>query len=144
MNNLLRQAVFTNSQHLPKSFATESQVSEKFKPLYQALKTHLLEQIVVQADETPLNVLKEGKQCYMWLYSSGAGSPEATLPGMKNIVFLHNQCYRSGASSVPQTDQKNKGGIPEQSSHRFRDSPDGHPFRFNPDTISDINQPFFH
>ncbi len=40
------------------------QVSEKFKPLYQALKTHLLEQIVVQADETPLNVLKEDKQCY--------------------------------------------------------------------------------
>ncbi|MBF4236864.1 IS66 family transposase, partial [Vibrio anguillarum] len=32
------------------------QVSEKFKPLYQALKTHLLEQVVVQADETPLNV----------------------------------------------------------------------------------------
>jgi hypothetical protein len=26
------------------------QVSEKFKPLYQALKKHLLEQIVVQAD----------------------------------------------------------------------------------------------
>ncbi|MDF9401888.1 transposase, partial [Vibrio sp. 1180_3] len=41
------------------------QVSEKFKPLYQALKTHLLEQVVVQADETPLNVLKEDKQCYM-------------------------------------------------------------------------------
>lgn len=41
------------------------QVSEKFKPLYQALKTHLLEQIVVQANETPLNVLEEDKQCYM-------------------------------------------------------------------------------
>lgn len=37
------------------------QVSEKFKPLYNALKTHLLEQVVVQADETPLNVLKENK-----------------------------------------------------------------------------------
>ncbi|WP_234913535.1 IS66 family transposase, partial [Vibrio anguillarum] len=56
------------------------QVSEKFKPLYQALKTHLLEQVVVQADETPLNVLKEDKQCYMWLYCSGADSPEAKLP----------------------------------------------------------------
>ncbi|WP_238336804.1 IS66 family transposase, partial [Vibrio sp. S12_S33] len=44
----------------------------KRQPLYQALKTHLLEQVVVQADETPLNVLKEDKQCYMWLYCSGA------------------------------------------------------------------------
>ncbi len=43
------------------------EVSEKFRPLYQALKTHLLGQVVVQADETPLNVLKEEKQCYMWL-----------------------------------------------------------------------------
>jgi transposase len=27
-----------------------------------------LTQVVVQADETPLNVLKEEKQYYMWLY----------------------------------------------------------------------------
>ncbi len=30
------------------------QVSEKFKPLYQALKAHLLEQVAVHADETPM------------------------------------------------------------------------------------------
>ncbi len=76
------------------------QVSEKFKPLYQALKTHLLEQIVVQADETLLNVLKEDKQCYMWLYCSGADSPEATLPGMKNIVLLDYQNSRARACPV--------------------------------------------
>lgn len=76
------------------------QVSEKFKPLYQALKTHLLEQIVVQADETPLNVLKEDKQCYMWLYCSGTDSPEATLPGMKNIVLLDYQNSRARACPV--------------------------------------------
>ncbi len=35
------------------------QVSEKLKPLYAALKEHLLQQVVVQADETPLNTLKE-------------------------------------------------------------------------------------
>ena len=50
------------------------QVSEKFAPLYAALKTHLLEQVVVHADKTPLNVLKEDKQYYMWLYYSGACS----------------------------------------------------------------------
>lgn len=44
------------------------QVSEKFKPLYEALKTHRLDQVVVQADESQLNVLKEEKLCYMWLY----------------------------------------------------------------------------
>jgi len=73
------------------------QVSEKFKPLYEALKVHLLEQVVVQADETPLNVLKEDKQCYMWLYCSGADSPEATLPDMKNIVLFDYQNSRARA-----------------------------------------------
>lgn len=76
------------------------QVSEKFKPLYQALKTHLLEQVVVQADETPLNVLKEDKQCYMWLYCSGADSPGATLAGMKNIVLFDYQNSRARACPV--------------------------------------------
>ncbi|MFW1420176.1 IS66 family transposase, partial [Vibrio parahaemolyticus] len=76
------------------------QVSEKFKPLYQALKKHLLEQVVVQADETPLNVLKEDKQCYMWLYCSGADSPEGTLPGMKNIVLFDYQNSRARACPV--------------------------------------------
>jgi hypothetical protein len=46
-------------------------VSDKFAPLYAALKEHLLKQVVLQADETLLNVLKEVKQCYMWLYCSG-------------------------------------------------------------------------
>lgn len=76
------------------------QVGEKFKPLYQALKTHLLEQVVVQADETPLNVLKEDKQCYMWLYCSGADSPDATLAGMKNIVLFDYQNSRARACPV--------------------------------------------
>lgn len=76
------------------------QVSKKFKPLYQALKTHLLEQIAVQADETPLNVLKEDKKCYMWLYCSGADSPEDTLPGMKNIVLFDYQNSRARACPV--------------------------------------------
>ena len=71
------------------------QVSEKFAPLYAALKTHLLEQVVIQADETPLNVLKEDKQCYMWLYCSGADSPDAALPNVKNIVLYDYQNSRA-------------------------------------------------
>ncbi len=73
------------------------QVSEHFTPLYQALHKHLLEQVVIQADETPLNVLKEKKKCYMWVYCSGADSPEATLEGVKNIVLFDYQNGRSRA-----------------------------------------------
>ncbi|MEZ8441945.1 IS66 family transposase [Vibrio splendidus] len=76
------------------------QVSEKFAPLYAALKEHLLLQVVVQADETPLNVLKEEKKCYMWLYCSGADSPEAALPNVKNIALYDYQNSRARACPV--------------------------------------------
>uniref|UniRef100_UPI0039A3C0E9 IS66 family transposase n=1 Tax=Thaumasiovibrio sp. DFM-14 TaxID=3384792 RepID=UPI0039A3C0E9 len=70
-----------------------------FAPLYQALKHHLLNQVVVHADETPLNVLKEDKQAYMWLYCSGADSPKASVDGTKNIVLFDYQ--NSRASTCP-------------------------------------------
>lgn len=101
---LYRQETLFNQSGIELSRTTMArwiiQVSEKFKPLYQALKSHLLEQVVVQADETPLNVLKEDKQCYMWLYCSGADSPEACLPEMKNIVLYDYQNSRSRACPV--------------------------------------------
>lgn len=71
------------------------QVGTCFTPLYQALQKHLLEQVVVHADETPLNVLKEEKRCYMWVYCSGADSPEASLEGVKNIVLFDYQNSRA-------------------------------------------------
>ncbi|MGF1728462.1 IS66 family transposase [Photobacterium kasasachensis] len=73
------------------------QASTHFTPLYLALQKHLYEQVVIQADETPLNVLKEDKQCYMWVYCSGADSPEAALEGMKNIVLFDYQNSRARA-----------------------------------------------
>lgn len=76
------------------------QVSKQFAPLYTALKTHLLQQGVVQADETPLNVLQEDKQCYMWLYCSGADSPDAAQENVKNIVLYDYQNSRSRACPV--------------------------------------------
>ncbi|MEZ9362676.1 IS66 family transposase [Vibrio cyclitrophicus] len=74
--------------------------SEKFAPLYAALKKYLLQQVVVQADETPLNVLKEEKKCYMWLYCSGADSPEAALPNVKNIALYDYQNSRARACPI--------------------------------------------
>ncbi len=101
---LYRQETLFNQSGITLSRTTMArwiiQVSEKFKPLYQALKSHLLDQVVVQADETPLNVLKEDKQCYMWLYCSGADSPEACLPGMKNIVLYDYQNSRARACAA--------------------------------------------
>lgn len=73
------------------------QVSEHFTPMYQALHNHLLEQMVIQADETPLKVLKEEKKCYMWVYCSGADSPGATPNDVKNIVLFDYQNGRSRA-----------------------------------------------
>ena len=76
------------------------QVSKKPAPLYAALNTHPLEQVVVQADETLLNVFKEDKQCYMWLYCSGADSPEAALPNVKNIALYDYQNSRARSCLV--------------------------------------------
>jgi len=49
---------------------------ELLEPLYQRLKAELLKQSVIQADETPVQVLKEDKhRCYMWVYCTGSDSP---------------------------------------------------------------------
>ncbi|CAH8201590.1 hypothetical protein VAE063_1010477 [Vibrio aestuarianus] len=55
---------------------------------------------VVQADETPFNVLKEDKQCYIWLYCSGADSPDAALPDVKNIALYGYQNSRARSCPV--------------------------------------------
>ncbi len=70
-----------------------------FKPIIERLHEHLLQQPVIQADETPLKVLKEDKStCYMWPYCSGTDSPDET--GMKNIVLYDYQNSRSGRCAV--------------------------------------------
>ncbi|CAM2995191.1 IS66 family transposase [Vibrio rarus] len=95
------------------------QVSEKFIPLYAALKEQLLKQVVIQADETPLNVLKEDKQCYMWLYCSGADSPQAVLPNVKNIVLYDYQ--NSRARACPATFLGDYGGYLQTDGYRAYD-----------------------
>jgi transposase len=71
--------------------------------MYQRLKTIQLEQTVIQADETSLNVLHEDKTtCYMWVYCTGSDSPpdqpdEGHPP---NIVLYDYQPSRAGQCAV--------------------------------------------
>lgn len=73
--------------------------SELLIPLYDTLHQYLLKQHVLQADETPLQVIKEDKaKCYMWLYCSGTDSPADHT--MLNIVLYDYQPSRAGACPV--------------------------------------------
>jgi len=73
--------------------------SELFKPLYGRLQEILLQQNVIQADETTLNVINEDKaKCYMWLYCTGSDTP--TQSGLPNIVLFDYQSGRAGQCAV--------------------------------------------
>lgn len=69
--------------------------STLFKPLIERLKAIQLEQPVIQADETTLQVINDDKStCYMWLYCTGTDAPnESPIP---NIVLYDYQNNRSG------------------------------------------------
>jgi|TARA_R110000868_G_scaffold136847_2_gene349964 hypothetical protein len=70
--------------------------------LYERLREILLQQSVIQADETTLKVIGEAKTtCYMWLYCCGTDSPNHNLPDadsapIPNIVLYDYQASRSG------------------------------------------------
>ena len=65
------------------------------EPLYLRLKAELLKQSVIQADETPVQVIKEDKhRCYRWVYCSGSDSPRNNGP--PNIVLYEYQRSRRG------------------------------------------------
>jgi transposase len=71
--------------------------------LYERLRETLLQQAVIQADETTLKVLGETKTtCYMWLYCCGSDSPQTKSRGsnMPNIVLYDYQNSRSGQCAV--------------------------------------------
>jgi len=70
-------------------------------PVYERLKMIQLQQGVINADETPLNVINEDKtHCYMWVYCTGADSPaKDPSPGHNqtpNIVLYEYQKSRAG------------------------------------------------
>ncbi len=69
--------------------------SALFKPLYDKLHEIILQQRVIQADETTLNVINEDKaKCYMWLYCTGSDTP--TKNDIPNIVLYDYQSGRAG------------------------------------------------
>lgn len=73
--------------------------AELFKPLYDWLHQHLIQQPVIQADETTLKVVDSGKSTsYMWLYATGVDSPQATITGsaIHNIVLYDYHNSRAG------------------------------------------------
>ena len=73
--------------------------SELFKPLYEQLQKTLLQQRVIQADETTLKVINEEKaKCYMWLYCTGTDAP--TQHDIPNIVLFDYQSGRAGQCAV--------------------------------------------
>lgn len=66
------------------------------EPVLKRLKHHLFGQKVIHGDETTCRVLEEDKHhCYMWIYCSGADSPD--VGDRKNIVLYDYQASRSGA-----------------------------------------------
>jgi transposase len=74
--------------------------------LFERLREILLQQSVIQADETRLKVVKEEKNtCYMWLYCCGTDSPNNTVldtedSPIPNIVLYDYQASRSGQCAV--------------------------------------------
>ena len=74
--------------------------STALQPLYDRLHTILLEQPVIQADETTLNVIKEARSsCYMWLYCTGKDGPDKQSQ-IPNIVLYDFQPTRSAQCAI--------------------------------------------
>lgn len=97
---LYRQEALFAGLDIPLSRQTQSQwllkVAERLKPLRSLMYEALLEQDVIFADETPLNVLSQEKsQGYMWLYGTGRDVRNAqdTTP---HLVLYDYQDSRSG------------------------------------------------
>ncbi|WP_085283334.1 IS66 family transposase [Colwellia chukchiensis] len=77
--------------------------AQLFTPLYARLQETLLQQPVIQADETTLKVIEEDKiKSYMWLYCTGTDSPKNTP--IPNIVLYDYQSGRAGQCAVDYLD----------------------------------------
>jgi transposase len=73
--------------------------SDLFQPLYDKLRKTLLQQTVIQADKTTLNVFKEDKStCYMGLYVTGTDT--SNNQGVLNIVLYDYKPSRAGQCAV--------------------------------------------
>lgn len=69
--------------------------AELLRPLFDYLKDTQLQQPILHADETPVQVIHNDKQkSYMWVYCTGTDSPYPTNP-IHNIVLYDFQPSRS-------------------------------------------------
>ncbi len=102
---LYRQEALFKQHHIELSRKTMAswmiQSSQLLNRVYQRLHEHQLKQTVINADETPLKVIKEGKKkCYMWVYCTGTDSPpdkaEDHSNKPPNIVLYDYQNSRRG------------------------------------------------
>jgi transposase len=89
---LYRQENLFKEYGIPLSRQTMSswlmKCADLLKPLYDKLHQHLLQQRVIQADETTLKVIESDKtKCYMWLYCTGTDSPDSNYTDTPNIVL---------------------------------------------------------
>jgi transposase len=69
------------------------------EPIYQQFQQIQLQQSVINADETPLKVIREDKHlCYMWVYCTGSDSPPENRLNTHppNIVLFDYQNSRAG------------------------------------------------
>lgn len=70
------------------------QSAELLKPYYDRLQDYLIKECIIQADETTLRVVQDGRdnktKSYMWLYQSGSITPEHP------IVLYEYQPTREG------------------------------------------------
>ncbi len=95
---LYRQEVIFNRYKIDISRASMSnwvlKSAELLKPFYNRLLYHLIRQKIIQADETTLRVINDGREncpkSYMWLYQSGDYAPECP------VVLYEYQPTRAG------------------------------------------------
>jgi len=81
--------------------------SDKLQLLYDRLKVIQLEQPVIHADETTVNVVGDNNvKSYMWLYATGADSPKDTLidSDIKPIVLFDYHNSRASRCTVEYLD----------------------------------------
>ena len=71
--------------------------SHLFEPLYQQLKSTLLAQKAIHADETPLKVINDDKtKSYLWVYCTGTDSPsKSVIPNI--VLYDYQHGSRAGA-----------------------------------------------
>ena len=108
---LYRQEVMFKPYGIELSRKTTAQwmmrCADILQSLYDKLRRLLLEQAVIYADETTLKVVSDNKsKSYMWLYASGADSPEGKLTGtdIPNIVLYDYNASRAGQVVVDYLD----------------------------------------